>query len=771
MARLPSALDLNPVGYRAVQQSVNVPVADYAGAANAVARGLSDVGQAAADYAKRQEDALKMQERFDTRVSLLHADEQFYNETKDLDQLDPGYIQKKQDAYKRIYGDALKSVKHPENQQYFDAATYEGYVNLGIKSDGEQHAAYGKKAEIDTADLVDDLLKKSASGQFKGDPNQELQRILQENRYLSDVQRAELGQKFGSYIDKGLVYADTDKIVSAAESAVGKTPTDAGFWAARYAGKRAIHTEMVPEFANRLQQAITAAEQATGQKATITSLTRTNDEQKGAYANSKIGGGLAAVPKGMRRADGTISQGSRHERGMAADIARGPVLDWLHQHAGEFGLEFLKGDAFAKDPVHIQMKLDGKTPVQSVAVADAGGSRSGVPVFATGWRDQYVANLTATPSFQRLTYGEQQDALHSLNAKLDNFENDHKRDEELRYTRAVVDDIASRYPLPQDRDVAEKELRKRIEDPTQLENGTNMLDAQLKTNAQDRAADQAALYQKVFTDVAAAVASNDPEKALAAIPAQGLDAGDVSKLRKFIREKGGPRTDNQWVVDELTALAYGDDAAKAKFKSLPLIKYRTELSDETFQKLYSEQQKLNTSENPTLTSFEKSKPLLTPRLQEIGVNLKETADPSEVAVRNRIFTLAQRNYDAAVAQKGKELTPEEATKVFDETFMQFRDLNKSGYFGGPPLTSIKPVIERFSSMEDDLGMLPGQLLNQAYADIQNSIAAARQKLSADLGMARDDFKSNRIRAQLKKLDKTSVDASMLDQWLTRYQPQ
>lgn len=181
------------------------------------------------------------------------------------------------------------------------------------------------------------------------------------------------------YVQKIFDSLGAAKLVSGASEGGPTAHQDAGFWSSRYKGKRAIHTEMVPEFADRLQRAITAAEAATGQKAVINSLTRSNAEQREAYRNYLLTGGLAAVPAGMRRKDGTISQGSRHERGMAADIARGPVLDWLHQHAGEYGLEFLQGAAFAKDPVHIQMRLDGKGAPAPVRVADASGT-GGLPV-------------------------------------------------------------------------------------------------------------------------------------------------------------------------------------------------------------------------------------------------------------------------------------------------------------------------------------------------------------------------------------------------------
>jgi hypothetical protein len=112
-------------------------------------------------------------------------------------------------------------------------------------------------------------------------------------------------------------------------------------------GPNANYSDVNPEFAGRLSQAIRDAEAATGGQAQIgpNGLGRTYEEQADLYRRYQAGEiGLAARPGN-----------SRHEVGNAADIAPGPVLDWLHANAGQYGLEFLSGNAFAVDPVHIQM--------------------------------------------------------------------------------------------------------------------------------------------------------------------------------------------------------------------------------------------------------------------------------------------------------------------------------------------------------------------------------------------------------------------------------
>jgi hypothetical protein len=115
-----------------------------------------------------------------------------------------------------------------------------------------------------------------------------------------------------------------------------------------------------PVFADRLTNAIRDAEAATGQRARLNDLYRPPEQQAQYYAdytrqpvnfngrtympNPSNQGGLAAPPGR-----------SRHEQGTAADVNSGPVLDYLHRNAGNYGLEFLRGQAFANDPVHVQL--------------------------------------------------------------------------------------------------------------------------------------------------------------------------------------------------------------------------------------------------------------------------------------------------------------------------------------------------------------------------------------------------------------------------------
>lgn len=137
-------------------------------------------------------------------------------------------------------------------------------------------------------------------------------------------------------------------------------PTDVlNYLAERRKGSGVNIADLHPEMATRLAKALKDAEAATGEKAAISSAHRSSEQQAEAYARFLRGEIALAAPPGM----------SRHEKGKAVDIMPGKVLDWLHQNADRYGLEFLKGHAFKKDPVHLQMKeaMEAATPPKPAA--------------------------------------------------------------------------------------------------------------------------------------------------------------------------------------------------------------------------------------------------------------------------------------------------------------------------------------------------------------------------------------------------------------------
>lgn len=121
---------------------------------------------------------------------------------------------------------------------------------------------------------------------------------------------------------------------------------DASLLTARRARDQVNTESLNAVFAQRLARAIADAEAATGQKAVLQSGYRSREEQAAAYNRFLRGQTALAAPPGR----------SRHEFGEAVDLAPGPVLDWLHRNAHRYGLEFLRGSAFARDPIHVQLR-------------------------------------------------------------------------------------------------------------------------------------------------------------------------------------------------------------------------------------------------------------------------------------------------------------------------------------------------------------------------------------------------------------------------------
>lgn len=161
---------------------------------------------------------------------------------------------------------------------------------------------------------------------------------------LADLREARVWQPVWSDFKK---MSPADQATNLAKLSQGVIPDveSASFLRSRAIGG-GVHVEGIsPQFATRLQTALQDAEKSTGETARIESLKRTTAEQAQIYARSGQGRLFQAAPPGY----------SRHEIGEAADIPGGKVLDFLHQNAGKYGLEFLSGNAGARDPGHVQM--------------------------------------------------------------------------------------------------------------------------------------------------------------------------------------------------------------------------------------------------------------------------------------------------------------------------------------------------------------------------------------------------------------------------------
>jgi hypothetical protein len=134
--------------------------------------------------------------------------------------------------------------------------------------------------------------------------------------------------------------------------------------------------DLNPNFADRLQAAIRAGEEATGHTAKVLDYGRTKEEQAQAYHNYLTGQGGLAAPPGQ----------SRHQYGEAADLSSGPVRDWLRKtsddgrtNAEKYGLQFLPGHAGQIDQGHIQLAKGEGAPNNNGVVRNPDGDSTVPP--------------------------------------------------------------------------------------------------------------------------------------------------------------------------------------------------------------------------------------------------------------------------------------------------------------------------------------------------------------------------------------------------------
>jgi len=774
MPKLPDSTSLGSVAPVAAESFVNIPVADYQGLGSGLGQAVSNIGTAAGNYGDAIRKKQQAQERFDTRMRLLDGETAYNDRIKDLDPLDPEYVTKKQQARKEVFGPILSNVKDPENKQYFDLSTKEDYVKLGIDAQSEQKSALGKKAEVDVDVYADGLRKKIRTGSYQGDPVAEMNQQINDNPYLDDLQKQALQRKYAAGINADVIDTDFDTVlktgisvtpnVQAAITAATNRP-DVPSWMAGFLARSAtIESGGGRNKANPENPDVGGTWQFSTATAKAVGLGDRMDDYAAANAAVKLTmQNYDLLKEGLGREPTPGELYLAHQQGAGGAIAlltnpRASAADVLGKKAVELNL-----------PKSMRDRAGSITAGEFAAHWVNGfNGKAGVP----SSEDEVKAMLQATPAFQALD-PDQQDVV--TEKTLIKFRNEDKS-VKLGETRSVVDELVAKYAKPEDRDKAYAELRKRIPDPNYVEDGIQMLDSEYNRADEAKKADDNALFLQTYDKVAAAVSAGDPDTALKAIPEE-MDPADKAKLTEFVRKKGGPREDNRWVSDKLIALSVSQDPRdQAEFKSLNIARYVNDLSDETRNSLVSKQQALLNGDKKPGTTFENAQSMINAKLREIGVNITESSEPGDVAVKNRIVALAKRNIEDAESIKGSKLDEDEIGAVFDRTFMQFRGPASKGVFEDSPgdVTSLKDVMTSFAEKENTYGKLPGQLVNEAITDLENSLEQKKFEIQRAIDTARSEKEAAgllpRLRTRLRRLEQTRIDGSMLNEWLRRYQP-
>lgn len=195
MPRLPDITNLSATPPQSVRQAVDIPVPDIAGAAATVARGLENVGNAAANFGQQYAERARRQERFDTKMGLLKAEEAYAEKVRDLDPLDPGYVEKKKAVRRETFAPVLSKVKDPENRQRFEEETLTDYTNIGIRAGEEQRQAFGRKAKLDAETLTEAQRRRIRNGEDPAKVIGETTDAIDDNQYLDGISKEETKRK------------------------------------------------------------------------------------------------------------------------------------------------------------------------------------------------------------------------------------------------------------------------------------------------------------------------------------------------------------------------------------------------------------------------------------------------------------------------------------------------------------------------------------------------------------------------------------------------
>lgn len=142
-------------------------------------------------------------------------------------------------------------------------------------------------------------------------------------------------------------------------------------------------SKLTPEFSNKLNQAIEAAEAATGDKVRITEGYRPASVQAQYYADYK---GVPITYQGKTYQPDPSKKGrlaappgkSNHQSGNAADLAEGPAREWIRKNASRFGLK----DLGAKDMPHFEL-AGAHSDAQAVSSNDNSSGSDAQPSGAT----------------------------------------------------------------------------------------------------------------------------------------------------------------------------------------------------------------------------------------------------------------------------------------------------------------------------------------------------------------------------------------------------
>lgn len=767
MPKLPDATNLNGVQIGAPRSLVNIPVPDIAGAASAFARGVGQIGESISNIQDEQKKKAAAQERFNTKMGLLQAEEMFNERARDLDPLDPGYVEKKKTLYKEVMAPVLSNVRDPENRQLFDLSTYEGFVNLGSRAADEHKTARGKKAAIDISAYADGVRKRIRDKSYTGDPVADINQMLDDNQDIDQLTRETLRPELLKSINADQFEAEFAGVVGegvsvtpSVRAAVAKAADGGPAWLEGY-----------------LLRAATI-ESAGGRK-------KVNPENPGVGGTWQIDVdtapdlGLSAEDRfdDEKSAAGVAKMALRDFKMLQEALGRDPTMGELYlahqQGIGAAPKLLANPDAKAADvvglnavrqnlPERLRSKADQITAGQFAELWTRKFDNSG-PIDQA----QTLETLRMSESYQRMSPDEQDAAEKDITARIEKMNKEAEKSAKISLQRSTVDYAVEQF---EDRTEAESYVKKALAgDPEAREEALKMLTTQYNRIDEAEKVKYKTTVDDVWTKVNAALDAGDTDAARRAIPAEGLDRKDLDELNKAINDDGVK--DDPKVLDGLTALKIGTEQERRYFanvdgQGLNVAALRGVLSREKLEALAKEQEafrKQYETKEGKLPTYASAGEMLDLKLRGLGVDTSTKASPEDIRFKEAMRAMLARNTEAAVGRAGRDLTPTEMEDVLDQTFLEFREKGRPGFQiraygtplfeiggGGDTAFTARDVFDEFSSIEASHGVTPGEYLTRAQRALRakgQNITPARLRAWLRAGVDTGVLKKNSSEAQ------------------------
>jgi hypothetical protein len=746
MPKLPDASDLSGVNIGAPRSLVNMPVPDIAGAANTIARGVADVGAGISVFADERRKKASAQERFDTKIGLLRAETAYADRVRDLDPLDPEYVEKKKAARREIFAPVLSNVKDPENRMQFDLETEADYVNLGIKADQEHRTARKQKQVLDLGAYTDTVRKRIKDKTYTGDAIADITQMVNDTE-LDEVTKQEILPELIKGVNSDQFDMDFEAFT---KGGISVTPSVRAAVTKAVAGAGPDAPSYLENFLLRL-----AMVESRGGRAKVNPR---NPEVGGSFqihTNTAPELGLSNEDRfdDEKSAVATVKKTMADYRKLKARLGREPTpaelyLPWQQGSGGGPALLLAAPDTKAASlvgkkaveqnlPDDMQHLADTITAKQFAdhIMGTFNGTSGGGMIDA----DTTLEALRSTESYQRMGPDEQAAAEKGVITAIDKQNKEVEKSAKIDFQRAVVDTAVSSF---EDRKEAEQYVKRTIPDPADREEALKMLTAQY--NRDDEA--EKVKYESTLTDitnaVTAAVAEGRIDDAKRVIPADGLKPKDREDLNKLLN--GPPPEDDPKVYNGILALKLGTDQEKRYFANLDgkgldlrVLHLQNALKPETIEKLAKEQEAFrkqfepNTGKMPT---YDTAGEMLNMRIRRYKVRTDANAPPADIAFAETMRAIMVKNTEAALARNGgRDLTPSQMEEVLDQTTMEFRGKkagSQAGFWTNPETSlGMDYVIPRYAEEEEKLKMSGGALIKEAVDDLSaNGFTITPQEL-------------------------------------------